>query len=210
MTPEKFKRSDPKEQKIDDVFAPVMDQVGQGLDAFYAAGYNSAPWLLQLYDTKRVPFADRIGRDAFVPFIREALQRFPVIGTFDTHLFILWAIFGLDSEITFTVPIAGVLNIDVNATSSLEFEWVGYDDEGTFEIVDESGEAIVFRGIAGIETQEELELLFAEILPGGISPHFTLTFFSLSDWIAEYSADTYDDMVDGSAEQLIFKEIGGI
>jgi hypothetical protein len=204
---EKFKGDD-TELKMVACAEPAFAQTSQSLDEFYEGCYEASPFLLMLYEENRVPFSERVKRDAFVEFIKEVLRRFPVIGTYEAYLFILRAIFGELSDITFTVPAAGKLQIDVNATSSLEFDFIGRDALGnTFNMTTQDGLTLGFRGVSGIETEYELELLFSEIMPAGITPDITLTFFVRHVFIGEDGiGEFYVTTSDG--DRILFTEVG--
>lgn len=208
-------KGDETELKIQAVAGPVFDIANAALDEFYVDGFNSNPFLFMLYDDKRIPFSNRIEREPFIIFIKEALARFPFTGTFDVYLFILVAIFGEESGINFDIPAPGKLSISVNAISNLEYEFIGRDFiDGTYDfynIVDDEGDVLVFRGISGIETEYELGLLFSEIMPAGIIPNISLNFFSEYDFVALYnSGDSFTyDMITSQGDQLIFIEVGG-
>jgi hypothetical protein len=208
METEKFK-GDETELKFEAAGQPALDQISISLDDFYANSFEASPFILMLYDQKRVPFYDRVKRIAFVEFYKEILKRFPVVGTFDTYLFVLGAIFGSVSDIRFDVPLPGVLYVDVNSASNLEFDFIGRDAEGNiFEMIDDQGYNIAFRGISGIETAYDLELLFSEIMPAGISPHVSLSFFSKYNFIAEDASDEISDVIDSFGNNIIFTEVG--
>lgn len=207
-----FFKGDAEEQKMYGAGAPAFALTKASLDEFWAEAYDSTPWLLQLYDENRMPFSQRVNRNAFVAFIREALKRFPFTGNFDSYLFVIWAIFGSDANIIFTVTAPGKLSIDVNAISGLEFDFIGkgFDGSGfeTFNVTTMDGDQIIFRGIAGIETEYELQLLFSELMPAGIVPNISLTFFDYSPFIGEDGSGTFN-MISHDGDQLVFWEIGG-
>lgn len=208
-------KGDETELKMLAVAEPVFKIASAALDSFYAEGFNSNPFLTMLYDDKRIPFSNRIEREPFLIFIKEALGRFPFTGTFDVYLFILFAIFGEDSDITFEVPAPGKLSIAVNSIADLEYEFISREFiNGAYQfdtIGDHDDDVIVFRGISGIETEYELGLLFSEIMPAGIVPDISMNFFSEYDFVALYSSGdsfTYD-MITSGGDQLIFIEVGG-
>lgn len=211
MIPQHFK-GDATELKMQEVVEPIFDQTNAALNEFYENAFTSAAFLLMLYDAGRMPFSERINRDAFIQFITQAFANFPVIGTFESYIFILQSIFGLDSDITFTVHAAGKLNIDVNAYSELTFGFIARELVGGvyiyYDMVDFENDPLVLRGVAGIQTQYELELLFSEIMPAGIFPTITLDFVGKFFWISEESGDSFE-MVDISGNQIIFYELGG-
>lgn len=201
-------KGDAQELKFQASGHPLFDQISMGQDAFLADGYNSTPFLLMLYDQGRIPFSERIQRTAFVAFVTEALQLFPFFGTFETHLFILRSIFGDLADISFDVPGPGILNIDVSGTTEVEFDFVGAEADGViFEVIDDSFDQLVFRGISGVETAAELSLIFSEMIPAGISPHISLDFFTRYNFIAD-DADGISTMVDEFDNEILFVEIG--
>ncbi len=209
---QKFK-GDALELKMRAAAESVLDMTSVSLDEFYADGYDAAPFLLILYDDKRMPFSERIPRAAFVDFVREALKRFPVTGIFESYLFVLRSVFGPDTEVFFDVPAPGKLHIDVGALSNSEFEFVArefVDGEYVFsDVVDSDYNTLIFRGLPGIDNDYDLQLLFSEIMPCGITPDIALEFISRSFWIAEEPGDMFFDMIDSSINSIIFYEVGG-
>lgn len=206
-------KGDQTELKMLAAAGPVFDRTSSALDEFYADGFNCNPFLVMLYDEKRMPFSSRIDKEPFLIFIKEALTRFPFTGTFDVYLFILFAIFGADSEINFEVPAPGKLSIDVNAISNLEFEFIGRDfingNYVFYNMVDYTGDRLAFRGISGIKTEHDLKLLFSEIMPAGIAPTISLTFFGRYNFVALYDDGLLYEILDSFGNQIIFMEIGG-
>lgn len=207
MLTEKFKGDD-TELKFDATFAAVFDQTSVAKDQFLSQGFDASPFILMLYGERRIPFSERVKQEAFVEFYKEVLKRFPFVGTFDSYIFILTAIFGAASEITFDVTGPGVLEIDVNADSTLVFDFIGRDELGdTFEMIDDVGNILEFRGLAGIETVAELELLFSEIMPAGISPHISLSFYSKYIFIGEDGVGEFE-VLDNLGNNIVFTELG--
>ena len=208
MVTEKFK-GDATELKFEASASPAFDQISIALDEMFAEGANSSPFILMLYDEKRAPFYDRVKRIAFVEFYKEILKRFPFVGTFDTYLFVLAAIFGSEDDIRFDVPSAGVLNVDVSSGANLEFDFLARDNLGNvFEMITSAGDKIQFRGISGIETAYELELLFSEMMPCGISPHVTLSYYSKYTFVADDGVGNLNDVIDHLGNNIIFTEAG--
>lgn len=206
-------KGDAIEQKMRAAGEPALDFTSLALDDFYEGGANSAAFILSLYDQGRLPFSQRIDRDVFVAFFQKAYENFPFIGSFESYIFILKEIFGAESEILFEVPAPGKLNISVNAVADVVYDAVvrelisssAYD---FFTLATLDNEDIVFRGIAGIETEYELGLLFAEIMPAGIYPTISLEFFTKSTFIGEDGDGVYD-VTDNNTNQIVFIEIGG-
>jgi hypothetical protein len=212
MEVQKFRVSEDTEAKILAVGDIAATKTEIDLDEMHADCYLGVPFLLYMYDAGRFPFSAKINREAFPDFIQEAYTRFPFFGTFDCYLFILQKIFGPLTEIFFDVPAAGKLTIEVNAVSDLEFEFVARElVDGSYvfyEITDHLGDQLVFRGISGIENLSQLNLLFSEIMPAGIFPDISLTFFSRSDFIGE-DTDGEFNVVTYIEDQIVFVEVGG-
>lgn len=205
MITQKFK-GDSTELKMEAAAEAAFDVVSVGLDAFNEEGYNASPFLLMLYDEGRMPFADRVPRDSFVAFIKEALTRFPFTGTFESYIFIIESIFGEGSGVLFDVPAAGKLEILVNAASSIESDFttstVVSGSIQTDTVVDDLGNVLVFAGLSGIDSEFELKTLLSEIIPAGIYPDVTLAFFALYSFVNE----TNTSIVDHFGNQIVFIE----
>lgn len=211
MTYQTFK-NDIAEQKMHASGAPAFDLVSRALDEFYQGGETCDAFLLMLYDSGRMPFSQRIKREVFVSFIKKALANFPQIGSFESYLFILREVFGVESDIFFEVPAPGKLNLFVNAVSDITFDALGRElNDGVYSFFDigtQGAETIVFRGLSGIETEHDLSLLFSEIMPAGIFPDIALEFYSRSVFTGEDETGVFD-LIDHLGNQLIFVETGG-
>lgn len=205
MIPQYFK-GDETEKKFDQAGRTMLDAASSGLDAFYNGAYQSGDFLLRMYDDGRMPFADRVPRDSFVSFIKEAIARFPSTGTFEAYIFILRSIFGTGSDVLFNIPAPGKVEISVNAASSIEFGFQAARIDGASvvldDIVDHSGNGIVFGGISGIDSEHELSLLLSEIIPCGIYPDVTIAFFALYSMVDHLD----NSIVDHLGNQIVFIE----
>lgn len=210
MLTQKFK-GDSLELQMETVGASATDFVSAALDQFEAGGFSASDFLLMLYDEGRMPFSNRIPRESFVSFYREALLNFPVTGTFDAYQFILKKVFGDSTEVLFEVPAAGKLEILVNAGSEVEFDaFVTLLQSGAFvdyDLVDSLGNNIVFRGISGIDTEYKLQLLLSELIPAGVFTTFTLSFFRLYVFEGLDGSGAFD-VLDSNGDNIVFFEIG--
>jgi hypothetical protein len=203
-------KGDTTEQRFLAAGQVAFDQIGLALDSFYSGGSTAADFLLMLYDSGRVPFTDRVPREAFVDFFREAVSRFASTGTFEAYLFILKGIFGPDTEVLFDVPGAGKLEMVINAGTTKLFDlivtqWSGsfYED---FTLITHDDDTIQVATLSGIDSQGELEALLAELIPAGIFPDITLTFFEISGFIAVDASSVEYLVVDHLDNQIIFVE----
>lgn len=179
-------------------------------DDYFEQCYDASDFLLMLYDEGRMPFSQRVPREAFVSFIREAIPNFPFTGTFESYLFILRSIFGSTVEVLFTVAGPGQLEIEVDAGgSTVSFDWVAkrfVDDGFVFDnVVTHDGEQIVLDSIVGIESEGQLIALFGELIPAGIFTEITLNFFELSQWITLGLGTDYT-MVAYNGDEIVFYE----
>ncbi len=199
-------KGDTTEVKMKAVGDPLLDLTNASLNEFNEKGFDASPFILAMYDDGRMPFSERVNRDSFVEFVKQAFETFPFSGTFEVYLSILKSLFGEESEIRFEVPDPGVLAIDIEAIPNSEFQFIGREFIGGvfefFDMVDSDGDSLIFRGFTGIDNEYELDLLFSEIMPAGIVPDITLGFFEISDW----EDDGGDLIVDDSDFGIIFVE----
>ncbi len=175
-------------------------------DQFFANGGDATPFLLMLYDQGRMPFSDRVPRESFVEFIREALARFPFTGTFESYIFILEKIFGAGSGVIFDVPAPGKLDMLVNAAASIEFDFIVREFiSGEYVIsnlVDDQDNQITASGISGIDSEYELKTLLSELIPAGIFAEVTLAYFALYNFVD----DEDNSIIDHLDNQIVFIE----
>jgi hypothetical protein len=205
MITQKFK-GDPIELQMEAVAKPAFVLCSASLSDFAATGYLASPFLLMLYDSGRMPFSDRVPRDAFVTFFKEALGRFPFTGTFESYLFILKAVFGEGSGILFAVPAPGQISITVSAEKTFTFDFIATEFDGTdfvdTALIDQDGKTLAFSGALGIDSAYKLSQFLSELIPAGIFPSLALTFFTLSEFI-----DSGGNVVGDSAQnQIVFIE----
>lgn len=203
-------KGDTLEQQMIDAGDPAFEACIQALNSFFQNCYTSHDFLLMLYDNGRMPFSDRVPRDVFIGFIQEAIPNFPVTGTFEAYLFILKSIFGEETEVQFDVPAAGKLEMLVAAEASLDFNFLASEFSGgvfqEYTMQTTTGDDITFTGISGIDSEAELSALLAELIPVGIWPDITLTFFTLSEFIGEDGSSGVFSIEDSFGNQLVFLE----
>lgn len=202
-----FKEGSANELKFIEAGASAFDVTSDSLDSMFEGASTSTPFLLMLYDEGRVPYYQRIKRDAFVNFYKEALTWFPTMGTFEAYLFILRAVFGVESEFFFDSSDPGTLQITINIANEFTFDFIGYDSIGEFEMVTDEGDTLVFRSVSGLESEYDVELFFSELIPIGIIPTFNINFYDYSYFVAEDDSTLYD-VIDDDGNQIVFYEIG--
>lgn len=211
MTPQYFK-GDPLELKMDAAGRRAFDITDGALDSYWTNAYTAADFLLMLYDTGRMPFSDRVPREAFVGFIRMMIPNFSVIGTFEAYLFIIQSIFGASSNVLFDVPGPGQLSMIIATPATLEFDWqgqeVGSSGYQSFGMQTSDGYDLQFRGISGIDSEPKLKQLLSELIPLGVFTSITLQFFRLSVFVGQDSVGAQDAIVDHLGNQIVFFETG--
>ncbi len=200
-------KGDPLELKMIAAGQPAFAVCESALDDFNQNSYIAADFLLMLYDSGRMPFSDRVPRESFVTFFRQAIVKFPFTGTFECYIFILTSIFGDGSTILFNIPAAGKLDILVNAASTLSFDFIFREFIGGAYVfsnfTDDDDNPIQARAISGIDSEYRLNLLLDEILPAGVFTDVSLSFYSISNFID----DAGDLMLDSLGNQFIFFEV---
>lgn len=201
-------KGDELELNIQAAGTPAFDSCSLALDEFFEGCYESGDFLLSLYDEGRMPFSDRVPRDSFVAFIKQAIPNFPVTGTFDSYLFIIQAVFGAGSGVLFEVPAAGKLNMLINSSTSIDFDFQAREfsngEYNYFDILTSSGDGLGFKGISGIDSEAKLNQLLSELIPAGVFTSITLTFFTLFQWVSTGG----DLMVDNLGNQIVFFQLG--
>ena len=132
-----------------------------------------------LYDTGRAPLANAIPRSIFAESFAGIFNAFLSAGSFESYLTVFRSIFGDDVEVEFTVPAPGKLQIDIQATGLVLFDFVSkyvMDNNYVYdEIIDDAGDNIAFQSIKGLESQYEVEQMLFELVPAGIYTEITLT-----------------------------------
>lgn len=200
---ENFK-GDETELKIQSVADPLLNIVKLGLDDFYANGFRSTPFITMLRDENRIPFSLKIKETFFTAFFLEALENFRFVGSFESYLLILTAAFGAETVINFEVPSPGHLILNVNFNQQI-FELIGREFvDGAYvfyNVASTDSEDITCEGLTGVDTIEELELLFSEITPEGIFLDLHMNEFDFDDFIDHLS----NSVVDHSGNILYFK-----
>jgi hypothetical protein len=177
---EPFKLSDLKEKKVNDAFLALLDVVSTETDAFYAGAYESFPLGDVLYDLDRSPMAGVIDKDTFRKSFFALHNIFTRPGTFEFYMDVFRAVWGQDVDVTFTVPAAGKLEIEIDALSAQLDDFIAreiVDNQYVYDEVIEtdSGDNIAFQGNQGLKTQDQAEKLIFELYPAGVYTTITLT-----------------------------------
>jgi hypothetical protein len=148
-------------------------------DSFLADCY-SVPQLGEIISVdNRSPLANAIILSIFRTSFNEIFQAFIQVGAFESYLTVFRKIFGETVDVTFTVPAAGKLEINI-VSSGIELSnfITRYIEDNAYvfdTIVDDVGDNIVFQSIKGFQTQYELEKMLFEMVPAGVFTDINLT-----------------------------------
>lgn len=172
-------KGDATEVKIAAVVDAASASIDTEQDAFLAGAYECEELGAMLWNNELSPLANAIELNIFRAAFKEIFDAFVLGGTFESYLTVFQKIFGDDVEVTFTVPAAGKLNIDILATNVDLYDFVArsivsnayfYD-----EVVDYTPDNIAFQVFKGFKSQYDLEQMLFEMVPAGIFTTITLT-----------------------------------
>lgn len=172
-------KGDATELKMIAAGTPPLNAVSLALDDFYAGAYETQALGLMIFDNGFAPLANAIRRDIFAKSFKQIFDQFLQAGSFESYLTVFRKIFGDDVEVTFTVPAAGKLTIEINATDTEESDFVArqvVSNEFVYSpVVTQEGDQLVFSSIQGFTSEYELETMLFELVPAGIFTQITLT-----------------------------------
>lgn len=174
-----FKASDTIEKKFENAAKGILDDIGVSLDDFEANGYDADPLGAVIYDNQRAPLSNAIIRNVFLDAFNEIFTSFTFAGSFETYIDIFEKIFGPSVVLTFTVPSAGRLQIEIEASEIEVFDFVVrriVNNQYVFDnLVTQDSDQIQLRTVKGFETEEEVETMLFETVPQGVFTEITLT-----------------------------------
>jgi hypothetical protein len=172
-------KGDAIEQKMTAAFSVPLTLMDESLDEFFDGLYSCVPMGEFLYDNRFVTITHVMDREVFSDVFSEIFQSWGFPGTFNSYILIFKKIFGDDTEIVFTVPDPGRLQIDITANNLALFFFISQeivDNEYVFSnMVDDEGDNILFDGIPGIQSEDELQKIINIMAVDGIFLEVTLT-----------------------------------
>lgn len=175
---QKFK-GDATEQKFIDSATEISDALSLQKDTFLDEAFECFILGELLYDNDLCPLANAIDRTIFRESFSTIFDSFLVAGTFESYLTVFRNIFGDDVDVTFTVPGAGMLNIDIVATGLEISDFVARQIESNayvfYEVITQDFDNIVFQTVKGFQSQYELEQMLFEMVPAGVYTEISLT-----------------------------------
>ena len=170
---------DETELKVDNVGAPILNELGLQRDDFFENCYDSFILGGLIWDSGRSPLANAIPREIFREAFTEIFNTFKIAGTFESYLDIFRKIFGESVDVQFTVPAPGKLIIDIEAQGVELYDFITrYIEDNDYkfdDVIDDEGDEIVFQSIKGMESQYEVEQMLFELVPAGIYTDINLT-----------------------------------
>jgi hypothetical protein len=172
-------KGDDNEVKMAASATTILDQIEMQLDAFENGAYQCFELGDLLVESNRAPLSQAMLQSIFREAFSTIFGSFIVAGTFESYLTVFRNIFGEDVDVTFTVPAAGKLQIDVVAPGLIESDFVSrYIESNSYlydTMVDDVDDTIIFQTVKGFESQYELEQMLFEMVPAGIYTEISLT-----------------------------------
>lgn len=172
-------KGDETEQKIDQAADGLLSVLSAAKDDFYTGAYECAPLGDMIYDSGRSPLSNAIAKVIFRESFKEIFEAFVKVGTFEAYLTVFRKIFGEDVTVEFTLPAAGKLQINIEASVVELSDFVArsiVDNEYVFdEVIDDVDDNIAFQTVKGFTSQYELEQMLFEMVPAGIYTEISLT-----------------------------------
>ena len=172
-------KNDGTELKFYNSARPIMDIVSNQKDIFFDDVFDCKVLGEIIFDSNLSPLTNSIPRDIFRDTFNTLFKTFRSAGSFEGYLDVFRKVFGDSVDVTFTVPSAGRLQIDIVADSIAEENFVAArieDDAYVYDNVKtQDDDQIVLQSIKGYETQQELEQMLFEMVPHGVFAQITLT-----------------------------------
>lgn len=180
VTVQPFRANDATEAKFREL-AGAIEPVSTALDEFYAGAYTAEPLGSVLHALDRSPLTKILDEATFRRSFAALHEYFTRAGTFEFYLSLFRAIFGESVIVTFTVPAAGKLEIDIDVLAVELNTFLArriVDNEYVYDDVVQTGggsDDVLFQGTTGIATQAELDALMRELRVDGVFTTATLT-----------------------------------
>lgn len=175
-----FKDNDAEELKYYNSAAPILNQLSNSKSDLYNFAYFTYMLGDLIHESDRSPLAKNIKKTLFRQIFQNLFSSFAYAGSFESYITVFKAIFGESTNVEFTIPGPGKLNI------LIEPEGVILNNFAVRSIVDDAyvydnlltndwSDKIMLQTIQGVETEYELEQMLYEMVPAGIYTEFTLT-----------------------------------
>lgn len=167
-----FKPNDPKEAKLVRVFSPILNLISNNITELYEGAYEANDLGRVFYETKCDPMTNVVDEQTYVESFGAFHDLFTRAGTFEYYLNLFRSIWGNSVQVEFVIPNDGHLQINIEALSS-NLDNFGYreiiGDIYTYgEILDHSGDEIMFQTSAGLKDQEDVNRMMIELTPQGV------------------------------------------
>lgn len=172
-------KGDDTEKKFESSAKTTLDDLSLQLDAFDDDAYECQAFGDIIFEAGRSPLANAIDQLVFRQSFNEVFQNFRVAGSFESYIAVFEKIFGDSVDITFTIPAAGKLQIDIVADeielNDFAARLIINNAYVLDDVVDYDGDTIAFQTIKGFQSQYELEQMLYEMVPDGIYTEISLS-----------------------------------
>jgi hypothetical protein len=172
-------KGDSTELKVSESESQLHSFIKMGLDELFTNAYVVKALGRVIFDLNAAPLTNAIAREIFAACFPELFASFQVAGSFESYISVFKKIFGEDVDISFTIPAAGKLQIDIVAAEVEESNFVARRIDSETYVFDnvverDTGDQIIFQTEKGFVGQYELAQMLTQLVPGGVYPVITL------------------------------------
>jgi len=153
-------------------FLPLYNYLNTESAKLYDNAYNCQALGDVIRNLSLMPLAKAIPRDAFVMGFSEIIASMNLTGTYEQYIAVLKALFGDSTDIEFTEPAPGHLQIDIGKATVELSEWVDQDGNN---IITNFGDTLVFASLIDTIDSRALQQVLYSIGPNGIFVEFTIS-----------------------------------
>lgn len=165
-----FAIKDTEELKTHAVFERMTAQTNSDLQAYFDNAYKSLELGKAIYDLGLFPIYKLLERSLFIKAFSEIVEGEKNLGSIESYLKILYAIFGRTAIIEITKnPLH--LKIDITAPIQLFYLWITKDNK---YIITKDGKRILFKQLLAVVSDRELLDILKATTTAGTYVEFTL------------------------------------
>jgi len=172
-------KGDSTEIKYDESAKTLLDIISVDLNTFFDESFDCFVLGDVIWDSDRSPLANAINKSIFRESFPAIFEVFLEAGSFEGYLSVFRNIFGDGVDVSFTVPAAGKLEIDITSDQVVLSDLVAREVVNNAyvfsEIIDHEDDNIAVQSIKGMESEAEVEQMLFELVPDGIYTEITLT-----------------------------------
>lgn len=165
-----FAIKDSEEIKTHAVFEKMTAQTNLDLQNYFNNAYKSLELGKAIYDLGLFPIYKLLERNLFIKAFAQIVEGEKNLGSIESYLKILYAIFGNSAQITITKnPLH--LKIDIDAPIQVFYLWTTKDDKF---IITKDGKRILFKKLLAVVSDRELLDILKATTTAGTYVEFTL------------------------------------